>query len=134
MYPRLDIHPAEADRLREALLKRDRCTVVVYGESGVGKTTLIEQLLKSLGLAAHSLRYEAVGDGCSLKVYLNSLFSRYYADAGFVRKLYSTRVRLRSAKLSAVVPTSLSFKRSRSGITVSLGGWPDKVRLVFESA
>jgi hypothetical protein len=132
MRPCLEIHEAEADQLREALSGQQSRTVLIYGESGVGKTTLIERLLLSLNLTEQTLRHEVTRDHCSIKGYLNSLFVRHYSDLGFFRRLISTRVRDRSAKLSAVMPTSLSFKRSATGITLSLGGWPDEIKLVLE--
>jgi hypothetical protein len=133
MYPRLEIHEAEADQLREALSKRARCTILIYGESGVGKTTLIEGVLQSVDLFRRTLRYEVTRNHCSIKGHLNSLFFRYYSDVGFFRRLFNTRVSVSSVKLSAVMPTSLSFTRGPSGITLSLGGWPDEIKLVLKS-
>jgi len=134
MKPLVTIHAAESDQFRGILTERSRSFVVVCGESGVGKTTLIDGVLRELSLSSHTLRYEVGSSKDTLKSYLNSIFSQYHSSSGLIRRILGTDIQFSTARLGMGVPTSLSVKRSKTGVTVELGGRRDRTQLVLKGA
>lgn len=134
MKPLATIHAAESGRLREILTERNRSFVVVYGESGVGKTTVIDGILQELSLSQHTLRYEIADSSDTLRGYLNSIFSQYHSTSGLIQRILGTQIQISAARLGMGVPTSISVRRSEPGVIVELGGRRDRTQLVLKGA
>jgi hypothetical protein len=134
MKPLATIHAAESGRLREILVERNRSFVVIYGESGVGKTTLIDCVLQELSLSRHTLRYEIADSKDTLKGYLNSIFSQYHSASGIIQRILGIHLQVSAARLGIGIPMSISVKRSARGVTVELGGRRDRTQLVLKGA
>jgi hypothetical protein len=95
--------------LKTALRGQSSNVVIVYGDSGVGKSTIVNVALEEIGASEHVLRYSFVNDGLSFKIYLNEILFSVFAKSSLLAKLFRKRFRLTSAHIEPVKRLSVTF-------------------------
>jgi hypothetical protein len=95
--------------LKRALRSQTSSVLIVYGDSGVGKSTLINTALEQIGASDQVLRYSFVNDGLSFKTYLNEILFSVFAKSSLLAKFFRKRFRLTSAHIEPVKRLSVTF-------------------------
>jgi adenylate kinase len=99
----------ELSNLKRALRSRVSNVLIVYGDSGVGKSTLLNAALEQIGASEKVLRYSFVNDGLPFKTYLNEVLFSVFAKSSLLAKLFRKRFRLTSAHIEPVKRLSVTF-------------------------
>src|SRR4051794_28280728 len=96
-------------QLKAALKSPATPVLIIYGDSGVGKSTLVNLALSQLDASEKVLRYSFVNDGISFKTYLNEVLFSVFAQSSLIGKLLRKRLRLTTAHIEPVKRLSLTF-------------------------
>jgi len=108
--------------------------IIVIGQSGVGKSTIIDHTIDKLQIINNTVRYSYREDSESLKSFLNDTLTKSYNEDSFLKRIFNRNLSIEKVLVSPNKNLSLAYTKEDDKYKFNLLGKKLTNQISFESS